>query len=113
MTPQEKPIEEINTAEPEVIAAQKAGDEDRLMRGENPETAYLEDAEHWAGVYRELLAFKLDLLDFTKGRIARMTAPASNELATTDLVIMEAEYGRLKSRSDFWENRRRELGSQA
>ena len=97
--------------EPEVVAAQKAGDENRLMRGENPETTYLEDAEHWAGVYRELLAFKEDLLSFTKDRIARMKPPASNELAATDLVIMEAEYDRLRSRFDFWENRRRDLAS--
>ena len=95
--------------EPEVVAAQKAGDEDRLMRGENPDTTFLEDVEHWVGVYSELLAFKQDLLDFTKGRIATMQPSASNELATTDLVIMEAEYGRLRSRHDFWENRRREL----
>jgi len=96
-------------AEPEVVAAHKAGDEDRLMRGENPETTYLEDAEHWEGVYRELLAFKQDLLDFTKDRIARMKPPASNEFATTDLVIMEAEHRRLRIRFDFWENRRRDL----
>ena len=97
--------------EPEVVAAHKAGDEERLMRGENPDTTYLEDAEHWQGVYRELLAFKQDLLSFTEERIARMKPPASNELATTDLVIMEAEHERLRSRFDFWENRRRELAS--
>ena len=97
--------------EPEEIAARKAGDEERLMRGENPDTTYLEDAEHWAGVYRELLAFKQDLLDFTKERIARMKPPASNELATTDLVILEAEHERLRSRFDFWEQRRRELAT--
>jgi len=108
----ERQLEEAPGApEPEVVAAQKAGDENRLMRGENPETTYLEDAEHWAGVYRELLAFKEDLLGFTKDRIERMKPPASNELATTDLVIMEAEYDRLKSRFDFWESRCRELAS--
>jgi hypothetical protein len=95
--------------QPEEVAALKAGDEERLMRGENPDTTYLEDVEHWAGVYGELLAFKQDLLDFTKDRIARMKPPASNELATTDLVIMEAEHVRLRSRFDFWEQRRREL----
>src|ERR1700694_715420 len=42
--------------QPEEVAAQKAGDEERLMRGENPDTTYLEDAEHWSGVYKELLA---------------------------------------------------------
>lgn len=103
---------ESGQRQPEVVAAQKAGDEDRLMRGENPDTTYLEDAEHWAGVYRELLAFKQDLLDFTKERIARMKPPASNELATTDLVILEAEHARLRSRFDFWEQRRRELQTQ-
>jgi tRNA/tmRNA/rRNA uracil-C5-methylase (TrmA/RlmC/RlmD family) len=79
------------------------------MRGENPDTTYVEDAEHWSGVYKELLAFKQDLLTFTKERIARMKPPASNELATTDLVIMEAEHDRLRVRFDFWEARRREL----
>lgn len=96
-----------------MVAAQKAGDEDRLMRGENPETTYLEDAEHWIGVYRELLSFKQDLLAFTKDRVARMKPPASNELATTDLVILEAEHGRLLSRFDFWERRHRELLGQS
>jgi hypothetical protein len=100
---------ESRQPQPEEVAAQKAGDEERLMRGENPETTYLEDAEHWAGVYRELLVFKQDILDFTKDRIARMRPPASNELATTDLVILEAEHERLRSRFDFWEQRRREL----
>ncbi|MFN2466197.1 MAG: hypothetical protein ABR598_08045 [Candidatus Dormibacteria bacterium] len=105
--------ERSKSKQPEVVAAEKAGDEDRLMRGENPDTTYLEDAEHWAGVYRELLAFKLDLLEFTRDRIARMRPPASNELATTDLVILETEHDRLRSRFDFWENRRRELQVQS
>lgn len=96
-------------SKPEVAAAKKAGDESRLMRGEDPETTYLEDAEHWSGVYKELLAFKQDLLDFTKDRIARMKPPASSELATTDLVILEAEHERLRTRFDFWERRRRDL----
>ncbi|HEY8739865.1 MAG TPA: hypothetical protein VIN56_04665 [Candidatus Dormibacteraeota bacterium] len=95
--------------QPEEVAAKRAGDEQRLMRGENPDTTYVEDAEHWSGVYKELLAFKQDLLTFTKERIARMKPPASNELATTDLVIMEAEHDRLRVRFDFWEARRREL----
>jgi hypothetical protein len=94
---------------PEEAAAKKAGDEDRLMRGENPETAYVEDAEHWTGVYRQLLDFKRDLLEFTKNRIATMEEAASDELATTDLVLMEAEHQRLRSRLDFWEQRRRDL----
>ena len=97
--------------QPEEVAAKKAGDEERLMRGENPDTTYLEDAEHWAGVYRELLAFKNDLLDFTRERIARMRPPASSELATTDLVILEAEHDRLRGRFDFWEKRRLELAT--
>ena len=96
---------------PEEAAAHKAGDEERLMRGENPDTTYLEDAEHWAGVYRELLTFKQDLLDFTKERVARMKPAASDELATTDLVILEAEHHRLRGRFDFWERRRLELAT--
>ena len=58
-----------------------------------------------------MLAFKQDLLDFTKGRIASMEPPASHELATTDLVILEAEHQRLRSRFDFWEQRRQELAN--
>lgn len=106
---EEEQREPSSARPPEVVAAEKAGDEERLMRGENPDTTYLEDAEHWSGVYAELLAFKQDLLDFTKERIGRMRPPASNELATTDLVILEAEHARLRNRFDFWEKRRREL----
>lgn len=40
-----------------------------------------------------------------------MEPPASHELATTDLVILEAEHQRLRSRFDFWEQRRQELAN--
>ena len=99
------------TRQPQEVAAHQAGDEERLMRGENPDTTYLEDDEHWAEVYRELLTFKQDLLDFSKERIARMKPAASDELATTDLVILEAEHHRLRGRFDFWEKRRLELAT--
>ncbi|MDR3079404.1 MAG: hypothetical protein LBV60_00485, partial [Streptomyces sp.] len=33
-----------------------------LQTGEDVDTPYVEDAEHWVSVYRELVEFKLDLL---------------------------------------------------
>ena len=94
---------------PEERAADKAGDLDRLMPGEDPTTTYIDDALHWLGVYGELLEFKRSLIKFTKQNVATLSEPASDEVATTDMVMMAAELERLQARHDFWEGRRRDL----
>ena len=42
--------------------AQRALDRDRLLAGENPKSAVIEDPVHWSGVYADLIEFKGRLL---------------------------------------------------
>ena len=83
------------------------------MKGEDPETTYLEDALHWRSVYEELLSFKLTLIDLTETKIEDMPEAAALELESTDEVVLEAEHKRLQHRMDFWDQRIRELQAEA
>jgi hypothetical protein len=79
---------------------------DRLLEGEDPDSPYAEDAQHWAGVYGELLSFKEDLLATARQRLARMSeSQAKKEVTGTDVQILEAERDRLRRRLEFWEHR--------
>jgi hypothetical protein len=91
-------------------AADKAIDADRLLDGENPESMYLDDATHWVTVYSELLAVKRDLVGVSEGRLPDMPVEARHEVATTDLVILDAEMKRFSQRLAFWRDRCVELG---
>jgi hypothetical protein len=86
---------------------------DRLMKGEDPETPYLEDARHWRDVYAELLNFKHDVIDLAENRVEDMSAPAAEEVVQTDATILEAERRRLQRRYDFWVDRCHSLQGQA
>jgi hypothetical protein len=91
-------------------AADKAVDDDRLLEGENPDTTYLEDAAHWVTVYSELLAVKRDLVGVSEGRLPDLPKEARQEIATTDLVVLDAEMKRFSQRLTFWRERCVELG---
>jgi hypothetical protein len=91
-------------------AVEKTMDIDRLLEGEDPESPYLEDAQHWASVYGELLSFKEDLLSTARQRLARMSeGSAKKEVTGTDVQILEVERDRLRRRLDFWELRIRKI----
>lgn len=91
-------------------AALKAGDPDRLLPGEDPESTYLDDARHWIEVYRELLAYKERLLAVADEMLDRPPEePAGQEIAETDLVLMTAERARFADRLDYWSRRSDEL----
>ena len=91
-------------------AAAKAVDEDRLLEGENPDTTYLEDAVHWVTVYGELLRVKRELVGVTENRLPDLPAEARREVASTDLVVLDAEAKRFSERLTFWRQRCAELG---
>lgn len=90
-------------------AGGRAGDPERLMSGEDPNSPYLDDAVHWLGVYGELIDFKHELIGITRERVARLTTSAREELTGTDLVLLTAELERLEKRRDFWQGRTEEL----
>jgi hypothetical protein len=91
-------------------AVEDALDGDRLLQGEDPESPYVEDAQHWAAVYGELLSFKEDLLATARQRLARMSeGTAKKEVTGTDVQILEVERDRLRRRLNFWEARIRKV----
>ncbi len=100
------------TDQPADDAAEKTVDDDRLLEGEDPATAYLEDATHWVTVYDELLGVKRDLLGVSEGSLPRLEAEARREIARTDLVVLDAEMKRFSRRLAYWRQRCVELGGQ-
>ncbi len=91
-------------------AAEKSVDGERLLEGEDPSSTYLDDATHWVTVYSELLAVKRDLVGMSESRLPDMPKEARHEVATTDLVILDAEMKRFSKRLAFWRERCVELG---
>ena|SRR5438105_10892443 len=91
-------------------AAVKAGDSDRLLPGENPESTHPDDARHWVEVYRELLAYKDRLLAVTQATLSEVPdEPARREVAETDQTLIAAERERFARRLAFWDRRLVEL----
>lgn len=92
------------------IAGAKAGDPDRLLFGEDPETSSLDDAKHWVAVYEELMDFKANVVGVTEGKLAQMEQRAARrEVVETDGPLLEAERQRLHKRLSFWRARVVEL----
>ncbi|MEO8899184.1 MAG: hypothetical protein ABI352_08515 [Candidatus Dormibacter sp.] len=91
-------------------AGEKAVDEDRLLDGENPKTLYLDDAAHWVTVYTELLAVKRELVGVSEAHLPDMPEEARREVASTDLVVLDAEMKRFSRRLEFWRQRCVQLG---
>ena len=94
-------------------AADKTVDDDRLLEGENPKSPYLDDATHWVTVYSELLGVKRDLVGVSEAHLPEMAEEARRELASTDLVVLDAEMRRFSRRLEFWRARCLELGGNA
>jgi hypothetical protein len=91
---------------------EKAVDGNRLLRGEDPSTPYLEDAVHWVSVYTELLQGKSAMLASLADRLARMQEEeARSEIGDTDVSILAREVNRFQDRVDFWTRRRNELAA--
>src|SRR5438105_15937958 len=98
---------EMTGAEEE--AARKAADPDRLMKGEDPDTTFLEDALHWRSVYEELVGFKRDMIGLKEATTEVVPEPAAEEIERTDGVVLDRELHRLQDRLDFWDGKVREL----
>jgi hypothetical protein len=85
-----------------------AGDRNRLLPGERPQTLYSEDAHHWVRVYTDLLAFNLEMMDLIDKRL--VTAPAPDDAPErADLALLQAHVRRLRWRLGFWQRRRSQL----
>lgn len=91
-------------------AANRAVDADRLLPGEDRDlhSAQRVDAEHWLGVYSELIAFKVDIRQRSEAALKTIHEAARAEVQN-DVVVLLAEETRLVRRYEFWKRRLEEL----
>ena len=101
------------TADEAADAALDAVEPERLLPGEDQDSVHLDDAEHWASVYSELLDFKRSLLKVAEDRLASMRDAARTEIEETDLKVLQAEAQRLARRFEFWHAREGRLRTRA
>jgi hypothetical protein len=80
----------------------QAADPDRLVEGEDPLAVDPATAEHWIGVYEEMLKTKSDLLDRLRDQMTGMSADAQRELAATDEYLLQSQTDRFRRRIAFW-----------
>ena len=81
---------------------------DRLLEGEDPESMRPQDTRHWISVYREMIAFKDDLLKRVIGRLEHVSAAAKSDLSD-DVTLIQGQLDRYQRRMDFWVERQLEL----
>jgi hypothetical protein len=86
---------------------------DRLLAGEDEDTAHLDDAIHWVKVYSELLEFKRSVLATTEEHVVTMDPDASVEVQETDLKALHAEALRFERRLVYWRTRSAALETQS
>ncbi|MDQ6885415.1 MAG: hypothetical protein M3077_14455 [Candidatus Dormibacteraeota bacterium] len=94
------------SSQSEERAAEAEVDPNRLLEGEDPDSADVDDARHWATVYQELRHFKRRMIETAESAIADgIQKPASREIVSTDLVALRAELRRFEHRLAFWTRR--------
>ena len=75
---------------------------DELLEGEDPYTQHAQDARHWVAIYRELIAFKANVLARVKAQVRSLPATSRLEATATDVPIIEAQLERYRRRLEFW-----------
>jgi DNA-binding response OmpR family regulator len=82
---------------------------DKLLEGENPATTYNQDARHWIAVYRQMIAFKDQLLGRMRSRVDALPPAARQDVIDNDVRVLELQLNRYQRRIDFWYARQWEL----
>ncbi len=67
-----------------------------------------QDTRHWINVYREMIAFKDDLLTRVSGDLRHVSAAAKVDL-NDDVKLIEAQLRRYRRRLEYWVERQLEL----
>jgi DNA-binding response OmpR family regulator len=81
---------------------------DRLLEGEDPASMRPQDTRHWISVYREMIAFKDDLLKRVMGNLEKVSPAAKLDL-TDDVTLIQSQLDRYSRRMTFWVERQLEL----
>jgi hypothetical protein len=74
---------------------------ERLLAGEDPETILPRDAIHWIAIYREMINFKIQVLNRVGEGLRGVSDEAKTELSE-DVDLIEAQLGRYERRLKFW-----------
>lgn len=85
------------------------GPSSHLQAGEDVETPYLDDAEHWVSVYGELVEFKLDLLGQIDQHMEDAEHLQTEQELDRDRRATELELERIQLHLAYWQQRREEL----
>lgn len=78
---------------------------DRLLEGENPDSPFARDARHWISVYRDMIAFKEDLLGRVRAQILHLPKAARQDVLDNDIGMLEEQLERYLRRLDYWYGR--------
>ncbi len=81
---------------------------DRLLEGEDPESLRPQDTRHWISVYREMIAFKEDLLERVTSDLVHVSAAAQTDL-NDDIKLIDSQLKRYRRRLTYWVERQLEL----
>jgi hypothetical protein len=87
-------------------------EEPRMLPGEDVESAYADDVEHWRTVYSELVGFKENVLAEV-GRSRELASDDAQPELARDERVMELELMRLKVHLNYWERRSSNIGDRS
>jgi DNA-binding winged helix-turn-helix (wHTH) protein len=82
---------------------------DRLLEGEDPATIFKQDARHWIAVYRQMIAFKHDLLGRMRANVRSLPPSGRQDVMENDVAVIEHQLRRYERRIEFWFGRQWEL----
>jgi len=82
---------------------------DRLLEGENPDTAFASDVRHWIAVYREMIGFNEDLLGRLEEQVQRLPREAREGTVDDDVSVIAGQLDRYRRRLGFWYERQWQL----
>jgi DNA-binding winged helix-turn-helix (wHTH) protein len=88
--------------------ARAAAEGDRLLEGEDPGSLRPQDTRHWISVYREMIAFKEDLLTRVSSDLMNVSAAAKVDL-DDDVKLIDSQLRRYRRRLTYWVERQLEL----
>src|SRR5919204_1324117 len=88
----------------DLAGLRRAGDRDRLLPGERPQTAYSDDADHWVRVYTDLIRFNREIMRSIAQRYSP-GPPLNAAKPAPDMVLLRAHVRRLRWRLRFWQER--------
>jgi len=75
---------------------------DRLVEGEDPATSFRQDARHWIGVYRQMIAFKEELLGRMRTNARTLPPSGRQDVMENDVALIEEQLIRYRRRIEFW-----------